>query len=333
VNPKGRADVVGGAMASVAPTAPVASAGTAPAQGPLSIMRKVPVPVLFVGVAFCWAMNSVTMKIAGRYAPPLSVAWVRALVGASLLLLLARRSGARWPNSRDEIKGLFLIGLFMTGLSTACLFLAAKHVPAGLVAIFANTMPLFTAMLAPFMLGERLTRRIMLGLAVGMAGTVLVAWRAVSGEIDGLGVVFGVLAGALTAIGSILYKKYPMPGLERRMVVGVQLAFSSVVLAVLSIPDDRSNVRFTWQLLASFAYLSIIGLALSFVMYSELLSRATAMQSGSAAYLSTVIGVVLGAVMLGERLGLLVLIGGTVTIVGVALVQLTQLRGSSTPKS
>ncbi len=291
-----------------------------------TVIKRVPVGVLFCGVAFCWGMNSVAMRYAGRFGPPLTIAAVRAVVGTAILLLLARKSGADWPRGKQEWIGIGLIGLFMTGLSTACLFLAAKNIPAGLVSIFSNTMPLFTAMLAPVLLKERLTKRMLIGLLIGLGGTIIVGWRAIHGDIKPIGIVLGLAAGLFTAIGSVLYKKYPLLQLDRRMMVGCQLGVSAVVIGVLSIPGSSATFTFKPMFFVAFAYLAFIGLALSFVMYSELLSRASAMQSGSAAYLATVLGVLLGAVLLGERLSWLVLIGGVVTIAGVALVQFSQFR-------
>jgi drug/metabolite transporter (DMT)-like permease len=93
-------------------------------------------------------MNSVAMRYAGRFGPPLTIASLRAVVGTIILLVVARRAGADWPRGVHEWTGVSLIGLFMTGLSTACLFLATKSIPAGLVSILSNTMPLFTAILA-----------------------------------------------------------------------------------------------------------------------------------------------------------------------------------------
>jgi drug/metabolite transporter (DMT)-like permease len=294
-----------------------------------SFVHRIPIAVLFCSVAFFWGMNSVTMKYAGRHGPPLTIAALRAIVGSLVLIVFARKNGADWPRGRTEWTGVALIGLFMTGISTACLLLAAKLIPAGLVSILSNTMPLFTAMLAPLLLKEKMTRRLLVGLLIGLVGTVIVGWRAIHGNVRPFGVGLGIAAGLFTSIGSVLYKKFPLVRIERRMLVGCQLGVSAIVLGVLSIPDDRSTFSFTPLLFVSFAYLSLIGLALSFVFYSELLSRATAMQSGSAAYLSTVMGVGLGALLLKEHLSWLVLIGGAITIAGVALVQLSQARAAN----
>ncbi len=292
-------------------------------------MKRVPIPVLFVGVAFCWGMNSVAMRYAGRYGPPLTIAAVRAVVGASVLLLLARRSGARWPKGSQELIGVALIGFFMTGISTACLFLAAKRIPAGLVAIFSNTMPLFTALLAVLILHDKIKPQVVAGLIVGLAGTVIVGWQSLHGDIGIVGILLGLGGGFFTAIGSVLYKRYPLEGLDKRMLVGCQLAVSAVVIGLLSVPDDRSTFNFTPMFWLTFAYLSFIGLALSFVMYSALLSRGSVMVSGSAAYLATVFGVLLGWLLLSEHLSLLEIVGGAVTIAGVALVQFGPYRAAS----
>ena len=209
----------------------------------------------------------------------------------------------------------------MTGLSTAFLFLAARNIPAGLVAIISNTMPLFVAVLAPLLLREATTGRALVGIAIGLAGTVLVAWRAVEGEVRPLGIVFAVGAAATSAFGSVMYKRFPLPRLDRTMVVAVQLLVSSALLAAMAAPDDRSHLRFPWTFTLSFVYLSLFGLALSFVFFSELLRRASGLQASAVAYLSTVLGVVFGAVLLHERLSWLTLAGGAIAIIGVAVVQ------------
>ncbi len=291
-----------------------------------SPITSAPIAVLFVGVAACWGMNTVAMRVAGRTAPPLSVATVRSVLGGLVLLAIARRRGAAMPSGRQEWLGLGTIAFFMTGLSTAALFLAARNAPAGLNSIFANTMPLFTAMLAPVLLNEKVTRRVAIGLGIGLSGTVIVAWRAIHGEVRPIGIIFGITGAIGAAIGSIMYKRFPLPRLDRLMIVAMQLLMSSVVLGVVAIPDDRSNMQFPWRFVLAFTYLAVIGLALSFVMWSELLSRATSMQSSSVAYLATVFGVLFGAVLLGERLSWTVLVGGVIAIAGVAIVQIGQTR-------
>ena len=266
------------------------------------------------------------MKVTGRTVPPLTVATARALIGGSLLLLVARRTGADWPRTRAEWTGLGWIAFLMTGVSTAGLFLAAKNAPAGLVSIFSNLMPLFTAMFAPVLLNEKISRRVVTGLLVGLSGAVIVAWRAIHGEVRPLGVVFGLIGAITAALGSIMYKRFPLQRLDRLMIVAVQLLLSSVVLGVMAAPENRSHMTFPSQFVFSFVYLTFIGLAVSFVFWSELLSRSSSMQSSAVAYLATVVGVIAGAVLLGERLSGMVLIGGVIAIAGVAIVQLDQLR-------
>jgi drug/metabolite transporter (DMT)-like permease len=291
------------------------------ASGAKRSLVGVPTWLIFLTVAGCWGTNTVAMRVVSRYAPPLSVATARAIVGGLLLVAMARAQKADWPRGKAEWTGIAAIALFMTGLSTACMFLASKNAPAGINSILSNTMPLFLAVLAPKFLSEKVTTRTVLGLAVGLCGAALVAWRAIHGNIKPVGIAFGVAAALGSAIGSIMYRRMPLPRLNRLMVVGMQLLLSSVVLGLLAAPDDRSHMRFPWQFWLNFTYLSLIGLALSFVCFSELLQRLTGMQAGSAAYLSTFVGVLGGVVLLGEKLSPLVLLGGVIAIVGVAIVQ------------
>lgn len=295
-------------------------------------LAVVPTAVLFASVASFWAMNTVAMRVAGRTVPPLTVAAVRAVVGGVVLLAVARRAGADRPRGAAEWRGIAAIAVPMTGLSTALLFLAARNIPAGLVAIISNTMPLFVAVIAPVLLREATTLRSLVGIAVGLVGTVLVAWRAIAGEVRPLGIAFAVGAAAMSAVGSLMYKRFPVARLDRTMVVAVQLLLSSVLLGLLALPDDRSHMRFPWTFTLSFVYLSLFGLALSFVFFSELLRRSSGLQASAVAYLATVLGVVFGAVLLHERLSWLTLVGGAIAIIGVAVVQAAPARRvGSTP--
>jgi drug/metabolite transporter (DMT)-like permease len=279
--------------------------------------------VLFISVACFWGMNTVAMRVAGHHVPPLTVATARAIAGGSMLLVIARARGADWPRHAAEWKGIAWIALYMTGLSTAFLFLAARNAPAGLVSIFSNTMPLFVAGFGIVLLSESVSGRSAVGLAVGLCGTVLVAWRAVEGDVRLVGVIYGLLGALTSALGSIMYKRHPLPRLDRLMLVALQLLVSSVVLGVMAVPEDRSDLSFPWQLIVSFVYLSMLGLAVSFVFWSELLGRGTGLQASAVAYLSTVAGVLFGALLLGERLSWTVLVGGVIAILGVAIVQST----------
>jgi uncharacterized membrane protein len=153
-------------------TAPEASSDAGAAKRTLV---GVPTWVIFLTVAGCWGMNTVAMRVVSRYAPPLSVATARAIVGGLLLVAIARVQKADWPRGKAEWIGIASIALFMTGLSTACMFLASKNAPAGVNSILSNTMPLFLAMLAPTFLSEKVTTRTMFGLAVGLCGAALVA--------------------------------------------------------------------------------------------------------------------------------------------------------------
>lgn len=285
------------------------------------LIARVPLIVLFCMVATFWGLNTVAMRVAGRSVPPLSVATVRSLVGGLVLLTIAKRRKADRPRTKDEWMGVISLGMIMTGASTACLFLAAKNIPAGLLSILTNTMPIFMAILAPIMLRERLTSRTAVGLLIGLGGTVIVAWRAIEGNVRPLGILYGLGGAAATALGGLLYKRFPMPRLDRTMVVSSQLLASTVLLALLAIPDNRSHMRFPWNFWLCFVYLSLGGLALSFMCFSELMRRGSGMQSSSVSYLATVLGVGFGAIFLGERLSWTTLLGGVIAIAGVVIVQ------------
>ena len=294
---------------------------TALAQRDEGVLARVPVAVLIVGCSLVWGSNFVAIKEALHYTTPLVMGAGRALIGGTLLVAIGWARGLRLPRRPADLKAIAWVAFHMTTLSTAFLILSVSRLPAGLASLLGNTMPLFMVVLAVPMLGELPHARSLMGMAIGFVGTTIIALPAIHGETSPLGVLYCLLAVLTWASGSIIYKRADLGHIDPVMVVGVQLWFSAAGLAVVAgLLEDWGDTRFTVKGVAVFLYLACIGLAFVFLLWAAVLRRATAMQASASAYLVPVVGVISGAVLLGEKLTMTELFGGVLVLAGVAVI-------------
>lgn len=269
---------------------------------------------VLVLATFFMGSSFVAGKILLATVPPLPlVAW-RFLLAAAALLPLALKDGL--PPPRSTWRGIVAVGLLQTTLVMGLLFLALETIPASAASILLFTAPIWVALLARALLGERLRRAQAAGLALGVAGVAMAI-----GKAEGL----GALAGDLLALGSafafagaaIVAKRLPAPVPAStltfwQMLVGSLALFACAAAAGQRWPGALTAVEWGW-----FVWLAIPASAGSFGLWFLALQWGGASRASAFLFLAPLFTVVIAAVVLGERLGPLQVAGGV--LVGTAL--------------
>ena len=116
---------------------------------------------------------------------------------------------------------------------------ALRHLAAGVGAVATSTNPLFLALAAPWLLGERLTAKKSLGLLLGFAGVLAIMWeRQGSGTAEPRDVLLTMFAVFASVASTIVYKKF-LVQLDVRMTTALQLCAASIVLIPFAIVTGR----------------------------------------------------------------------------------------------
>lgn len=274
-----------------------------------------------------WSSAFIATKVGVTHSPPLTLLAVRFLVAALLLALLARMRGLEWPHARRDWTQLILFGLLNSGLYLGFSYEALRHLSAGMATIIAATNPLLLTLLAPRLLGERLTRWRLLGLALGFGGVVFVvgARLDVRGGADTPVGVLLVFSGVVCLVGAtVLYKRRP-PRAHPLVVNTVQLAAAGVALAFPAVlVEHPERVRVDGPLLWSFLYLVLVISIGASLLWFWLLERGEASVASAYYFLTPIFGLGLAALLLGEHVGPRDLIGLVAVALGIGLINRTQ---------
>ena len=249
---------------------------------------------------------------------PGELALLRFLVASVVLVLSIPLTHIRVPPARD-IPKLALLGAI--GITTYHLALnyGETRVSAGAASFLVNTVPIFMALLASMLLGERLHAVGWLGLFVSLAGSVVIA----AGAGAGYGVnpwVGLILAAAMCqALFSVLQK--PLLRSYRPIELTAYAIWSGTVFSLGFLPGLEGALRAA-PLNATLAavYLGAFPTALGYLTWAFVLSRQSAQKAGSFLYFVPVLTMIIAWMWLGELPSVLTLAGGALALVGVALV-------------
>jgi len=246
--------------------------------------------------------------------PPLLATGARLLFAGGILLAWHVHRGGRiapratWPGLAGSGALMFVGG---SGLS----MIALRTVDSGLVALLSASMPVWMAIAAR----ERLVPLAKVGIALGLAGLVLVLQPGLAG-----GSVVGLVAGALSPIAWVagaLWSRSRLRALPAAALAGHQMLFAAAVAFAIGIArGEPADLAPTGDAVLALGYLVVFGNVLGYTSFVYLMARVPAAKVATYAYVNPVIAVVLGWLVAGEQLAPRVLAGAAVVLVGVALV-------------
>ena len=268
-----------------------------------------------------WGFNWQAMKLLLVEVPPFSMRVACATVGVALLAAIAARGGeslgvprAVWP--RLVLASLLNVTAWMGLASFSLLWLAAAE-----ATIVCYTMPVWASIFAWAVLGERITPRRMLALAVGLAGLlVLVLGRGLDVGLAKLpGVGIALAAAVLFSLGTVVTKRWPLalpPASSAAWQMGVGCLPLLLGAILVERPDPASFSAQSWWLLL---YGGIGPLGLCYLAWFAALRRLPASAAAAGTLLTPVVGVASAALVLGEPLGARELVALGLTVSGVVL--------------
>ncbi|MFI1256965.1 EamA family transporter [Streptomyces netropsis] len=243
---------------------------------------------------------------------PLLAAVLRALPAGLLLVAFTRRlpRGVWWW--RALVLGALNIGAFL-----ALLFVAAYRLPGGVAATIGSLQPLLVIGLSAGLLGERVSLRTALAGIAGVGGVSLLVLRA-DAQLDGIGIAAAVASAVVMATGVVLSKRWTSPA-PLLATTGWQLvAGGLLLLPVALVVEGPPPTTLSTANLAGYAYLSIIGGALTYALWFRGIRALPPTNVTFLGLLSPLVATTLGWLALdqdltvGQSLGGLVVLGALV---------------------
>ena len=280
-------------------------------------------PAVFVVI---WSTGFIVARYGMPHAPPMKFLAMRYILSAACFFAWALASRAIWPRGGVQVAHLAVTGVFMHAGYLGGVWAAVKlGMGAGLAALLVGLQPVLTAIWVASR-GGSVAARQWAGLALGLAGLLLVVWQKLGfGEVHPVNVSFALVALVSITAGTLYQKRFVTPG-DVRTANLVQLLAAFVVTVPLAAMETEPMRwigpagQLDGQLAGAMAW-SVLGLTLggSSLLYL-LIQRGAATTVTSLMYLVPPTTAVMAWLLFGEPITAVIAAGVALTAAGVSLV-------------
>ncbi len=287
------------------------------------------VKAIALGLAFAvmWSSAFASARIILMDAPPLWSLALRFAISGGLAVGVARILGQSWRLPPAQTRAVVIFGLCQNALYLGLFFVAMQKIEASLASIIASSMPLIVAGLGWGFRGERVAPLGIAGLAAGFAGVALIMGSRLQGGADLMSVGLCVIGATALAVATLSVRGASAGG-NLLMVVGLQMLVGSAALAVVALLTEPFAFIPTLRLATAFAYQILVpGLAATLIWF-HLIGRIGAVKASAFHFLNPFFGVGIAALLLGETITGLDMIGVAIAAGGILAVQLARIRGA-----
>jgi drug/metabolite transporter (DMT)-like permease len=289
-------------------------------------------PVAFI---LLWSSGWVAAEFGAMVSGPLVFLVIRFAVAIVCFAAIGVLSGARLPSSRSELSRIAISGVLLHGGYLGPVWWAIGHgVPAGLSGIIAGLQPLLTALAAPYVLDERLSRAQKIGLALGFLGVALAVLPKLQHQgaigIPWFPVLINMLGMVSVTCGTIYQKRY-LQGVDIRWAATLQYMAAIVVILPFALLLEPLHVEFGWQFVAVLAW-SVLGTSVAAILLLlYLLNKGEVSRVASLVYLVPPLAALQAFLFLHETLTLPTIIGTAIVVAGVYLANYKGRAAAVTP--
>jgi drug/metabolite transporter (DMT)-like permease len=271
-----------------------------------------------------WGTSFLFIKVADRELAPLQVVLARMALGAVTVLVVLAMRRERLPTGARTWAHLAFLAVISNALPFSLIAYGETHISSVLAGLWNATTPLFTLLIALFLLpDERPTRRRVGGLLLGFVGVafVLGPWSGLGGpSLEGSLAVAG--ASACYGLSFVYVRRFVRARPDTRVsLVAGQLICGTAVMAAATLLFTSAPARLDAEPILSVAALGALGTGVAYILNYAIVDRAGATIASTVTYLIPLFATACGVAILGEGLSWNEPVGAVVVLGGVALSQ------------
>jgi drug/metabolite transporter (DMT)-like permease len=280
--------------------------------------------VAWGAVCLFWGTTYLAIRIGVESVPPALFAGIRFVIAGSLILPFLMVKGYTLP-SRRELLDIAIVGIALLTIANGTVVWAEQWVPSSLAALIVATLPFWVVGLeAVLPKGEKPNAKKVLGILIGFSGLVILLWPDLKSSIDPnylKGIVAMLIPPIAWGAGSI-YSKYRNLKVHPLMAAALQMLIAGFILVVIgAAAGEFSRLTFNPKGFAAMGYLIVFGSIIGYGSYIYALAKLPAAIVSMYAFINPVIAVILGWLILDERLDWWVATATLIIVTGVILVK------------
>ncbi len=288
--------------------------------------------VIFAYTAICtiWGSTWLAIKLGLETMPPLLSAGLRFIIAGIVLYTIIKIRKIKIPWNPSTYWFFIIVSLTSFSFPFGLVYWGEEKVSSGLTSILFAVFPFCVAIMSTiFLPKERLNAAKIIGIIFGFLGIVTIFFQDVqlgTGTEQFFGMAAIVLSAAIQAFSAVMIKKHGHD-ISPVVVSFIPMSFAGIILVSSSlIFENFSAVHFTATGVASICYLAIFGSVTTFVSYFWLLKRVEVVLLSLTSFITPIIAVVLGVIILDEHVSSYIFAGTFLVLLGILTANASDIR-------
>ena len=279
---------------------------------------------IFITLSFMWSLSFIFYRIGVPEFGSLAFASLRVVLAGLTMLVFVLVSKKNRQGIRENWKALTLVGMFSAAIPFILFAFSARSVNAGVLAVLNASVPMMSGFIASVFFKDRLSKKQILGLVIGVIGVVILMSENLFGEqgaTSGSGLLpmaYALLACVGYAAGANITRNY----LEKVSPVAItagSLIIASVTMlpvAVYEFPYGKSISLTAW---VAVICIGVFSTAIALIFMNQLIKSIGPVRATSITLVIPIFAIILGYLLLGEALDTPAIIGSMVILFGTYL--------------
>ena len=279
---------------------------------------------IFITLSFMWSLSFIFYRIGVPEFGSLAFASLRVVLAGVTMLVFVLISKKNRQGIRENWKALTLVGMFSAAIPFILFAFSARSVNAGVLAVLNASVPMMSGFIASVFFKDRLSKKQILGLVIGVIGVVILMSENLFGEqgaTSGSGLLpmaYALLACVGYAAGANITRNY----LEKVSPVAItagSLIIASVIMlpvAVYEFPYGKSISLMAW---VAVICIGVFSTAIALIFMNQLIKSIGPVRATSITLVIPIFAIILGYLLLGEALDTPAIIGSMVILFGTYL--------------
>jgi drug/metabolite transporter (DMT)-like permease len=290
---------------------------------------------MFWLVALIWGSSFLLIRVGVGEMSPAQVVFIRctiAAIGLNAVLLLRRK---RYPTDLTIWRNMLIIGVINASLPYLLLSLGEQNVPSNVASVLQSTTALFGMIIAHFAItDERVTWGKAIGIGLGFVGMLVLASRSqTEGEASLIGALCIVGASFSYACGAVFSRRVTRGKVEPLVIAATSFIFASVsaliYLGLEPLLGGRSAVPLadlSQNVIVAVFTLGVVNTFIAYLFFYYIIQELGAARATMVTYVVPVIGLILGWLVLGERIDATLILGAVLIFAGIGITNLSMPR-------
>jgi drug/metabolite transporter (DMT)-like permease len=306
-------------------------------EGPVTnraFSRSAPSTLAVAGALFLvyvlWGSTAPAMRLAVATIPPFSMVALRFACSGAILWLWCRARGTPLPRA-SEWRGAAITGIALLVASNGIFAWTEQYLPSGIASLFFALSPMWMAMFAFGMYGERLSRLAAFGLVLGLVGMLYLYSPTGAQNLPLVPTLLGVFSSVAWAFGAVMQRRFAASDLIQMSAMQMLVAAAVLAIVALAFGERLAVDQFTPTALGGFLYLIVFGSIVGFSAFLWLMNNVPTTLASTYSYVNPLVSIAIGVALLHERFDWHFAVGAAIIVCGVAAMMLGRARRVAIP--